>query len=201
MSRILFAALFLAFASLQSASAQTEKTEVAIFAGGCFWCVESDFDRIDGVLETTSGYIGGEGKDPTYETHATRGFREAVAIRFDPARVAYADLLDAFFHSVDPTDAGGQFCDRGHSYTTAIYTVEPDQKKAAVEAKTKAEAELGKPVVTPIETATEFYPAEGYHQDYYRKNPIRYKFYRFSCGRDNELEQLWGSAAHRGLGH
>lgn len=199
MFRILLATLVFAFASPHSA--QAEETELAIFAGGCFWCVESDFDRIGGVVETISGYIGGEGEYPTYETHGSRGFREAVAIRFDPSRVTYAELLDVFFHSVDPTDQGGQFCDRGHSYTTAVYTVEPKQKKTAVEAKTKAEAELGKPVVTPIETAPKFYPAENYHQDYYRKNPVRYKFYRFSCGRDNDIKELWGGTAHRGLGY
>ncbi len=188
-----------ALASL-AAPAYSASTETAIFAGGCFWCVESDFDHVDGVISTTSGYIGGTGEDPTYHNHADRGWREAVKIEFDPSRVSYEKLLDAFFHSVDPTDAGGQFCDRGHSYTTAVYATSEAQAKAAELAKTTAGAELERKVVTPVETAGPFYDAETYHQDYYRKNPLRYRFYRLSCGRDRAVKALWGDAARRGLG-
>lgn len=175
-------------------------TETAIFAGGCFWCVESDFDDVDGVLATTSGYIGGSGDNPTYKNHSSRGWREAVKIDFDPSKVSYATLVDAFFHSVDPTDAGGQFCDRGHSYTTAVYATSEQQVETAKMAKISAETELGQPVATPIETAAKFYAAEKYHQDYHNKNPVRYKYYRFSCGRDKGVKALWGAAARRGLG-
>lgn len=174
--------------------------ETAIFAGGCFWCVESDFDHVDGVIATTSGYIGGTGDNPTYYDHSSRGWREAVKIEFDPDKVSYARLVDAFFHSVDPTDAGGQFCDRGHSYTTAVYATSDAQAEQAKAAKAAAEAELGKTVVTPVETASRFYAAEDYHQDYHNKNPIRYKYYRFGCRRDRGVKALWGEAARRGLG-
>ncbi len=175
-------------------------TETAIFAGGCFWCVESDFDHVDGVIETTSGYIGGQGENPTYRDHSSRGWREAVKIDFDPSKVSYSQLLDSFFRSVDPTDAGGQFCDRGHSYTTAVYATTDKQAATAGMAKDAAQAELGKAVATPIEAAGKFYAAEGYHQDYHNKNPLRYKYYRHSCGRDKAVKALWGATARRGLG-
>lgn len=197
---VLALAIALAFAGKPAAS-QEAGLETAIFAGGCFWCVESDFDHVDGVLDTLSGYIGGEGDAPTYENHAGRGFREAVKITFDPTVVSYQTLVEGFFRSVDPTDDGGQFCDRGHSYTTAIYTTGAEQQEIAETARTSAERELGQPIVTPVESAPQFYPAEAYHQDYYRKNPIRYRFYRASCGRDIRVTQLWGNEAWRGLGY
>ncbi len=187
-------------ASLQSAYGNdTNKT--AIFAGGCFWCVESDFDNVPGVLNTVSGYIGGTTDNPTYKNHTTGMHREAVEITYDPATVSYEKLLDVFWRSVNPTDAGGQFCDRGHSYTTAIYALDDTQTSLASESKARLEAAgtLSKPVVTPIEPAAEFWPAEGYHQDYYQKNPIRYKFYRTSCGRDKQVRQVWGDEAHAGI--
>ena len=176
---------------------------VAAFAGGCFWCVESDFDRVPGVLKTESGYTGGTLADPTYEavTQGGTGHFEAVRITYDPARVSYDKLLDVFWHSVDPTDDGGQFCDRGDSYKTAVFYHSPEQERAAIESK-KA---VGKPgglqgsIVTPILMAKAFYPAEEYHQDYYMKNPLRYRFYRFGCGRDNRVREVWGKAAHRGI--
>ena len=183
------------------APARAQEREIAIFAGGCFWCVEADFDLVEGVTDTVSGYTGGKGDNPTYENHALRGFREAVRIEFDPAIVSYPELLDIFFHSVDPTDADGQFCDRGHSYTTAIYVHDEGQKMAAEAAKADAQAELGQHIVTPVEAAGPFYPAEDYHQDYYLKNTIRYLFYRTGCGRDRRLDRVWGETARRGLGH
>jgi peptide-methionine (S)-S-oxide reductase len=168
--------------------------ETAIFAGGCFWCVEQAFDAVDGVVETTSGYIGGTVDDPTYEQVSAggTGHAEAVRVRYDPAKVTYAALLDTFWHNVDPLDAGGQFCDRGDSYRSAIFVADAAQKKAAEASKTAVEKRLGKTVATEIVPATEFYPAEGYHQDYYRKNPARYKFYKWSCGRAQRLEALRG---------
>lgn len=171
--------------------------QVAIFAGGCFWCVESDFDHVPGVLSTTSGYIGGTTRNPTYYDHTAAGHREAVRIEFDNARVSYEELVSYFFHSVDPTDAGGQFCDRGHSYTTAIYAIGDDELAAAQKGKAAAEKELKQPVVTEIAAAPEFWPAEDYHQDYYKKNPLRYEYYRHGCGRDARVEALWGANAHK----
>jgi peptide-methionine (S)-S-oxide reductase len=192
-------ALSLAVAGLMPASPALADKEVAIFAGGCFWCVESDFDKIPGVLSTTSGYIGGSTQNPTYYDHTAAGHREAVRIEFDNARVSYDQLLSAFFHSVDPTDGGGQFCDRGHSYTTAIYTVGTAQLEAAKKAKAAAATELKKDVATAVAAAPQFWPAEDYHQDYYRKNPLRYKYYRNGCGRDARLEQVWGASAMKGI--
>jgi peptide-methionine (S)-S-oxide reductase len=171
---------------------------VAIFSGGCFWCMEPPFDAVDGVLSTTSGYTGGSVVNPSYEqvSSGKTGHRESVKVEYDPKRVSYAKLLDVFWHNVDPTDTGGQFCDRGEQYTTAIFTSGDEQQAEATAAKEKLDAShvLAKPVVTLIRPAGPFYPAEDYHQDYYLKNPIRYKFYRAGCGRDGVLEQLWGSA-------
>jgi len=192
-------ALMLTLLSVGSSLAQEK--QVAIFAGGCFWCVESDFDQVPGVLETTSGYIGGTTDNPNYKNHSTGKHREAVEISFDPTTVSYEELLEVFWRSVDPTDAGGQFCDRGHSYTTAIYTIDDDQEKLANDSKSKLESSstLKNPIVTSIEPAVTFWPAETYHQDYYNKNPIRYKFYRSSCGRDKRVKAVWGSEAHAGI--
>jgi peptide-methionine (S)-S-oxide reductase len=196
--------LLLTFAAglpLQAQSTLAE-TRTAIFAGGCFWCVESDFDGVAGVISTTSGYIGGSSENPTYYDHTAAGHREAVRIEYDAVKVNYETLLDAFWHSVDPTDGGGQFCDRGHSYTTAIYAVSAEDLAVAEKSRKAAEAELGKPVVTEIAAAPAFWPAEDYHQDYYRKNPLRYKYYRVGCGRDARLKELWGASALKGIaGH
>ncbi len=175
----------------------------AIFAGGCFWCVESDFDLIPGVLKTTSGYTGGNTKNPTYKqvTYGKTGHYEAVEIIYDPKKVTYEKLLSHFWRTVDPTDNGGQFCDRGHSYKTAIFAVGPEQMQLAEASKKKIDESkiLKKPIVTPIIKAGEFYKAEGYHQDYYKKNPRRYSYYRYSCGRDGRIRSLWGKEAHSGL--
>ena len=201
MLRKVFFTLLLALAAglpLQAGNALAE-TKTAIFAGGCFWCVESDFDGVAGVTSTTSGYIGGTTENPTYYNHTAGNHREAVRIEYDSAKVNYATLLDVFWHSVDPTDGGGQFCDRGHSYTTAIYAVGAEDLAAAEKSKKQAEAELGKPIVTEIAAAPAFWPAEDYHQDYYRKNPLRYKYYRSGCGRDARIDEVWGAAAHKGI--
>lgn len=172
-----------------------ENAETAIFAGGCFWCVESDFDKIDGVLETVSGYTGGETDNPTYRTHAAGKHLEVVQITFDPDLVGYQDLVSYFFRHIDPVDAGGQFCDRGHSYTTAIFALDEEQAaiaNAEIDA-IEASGVLPAPVVTDVRDAVAFYPAEDYHQDYYLKQPLKYSFYRRACGRDARVEELWGA--------
>ncbi len=184
-------------------SAMAQKTEIAILAGGCFWCIESDFDNVTGVLDTVSGYTGGTLENPTYKAVSAggSGHLEALKITFDPDVISYSEILDVFWRSVDPTDAGGQFCDRGHSYTTAIFPTSEEQQKTSEISKRLIDASglLEDPVVTPIIPATTFYPSEDYHQDYAKKNPIRYKFYRFQCGRDAKVEALWGDQAHRGI--
>ena len=164
----------------------------AVFAGGCFWCTEADFDKVPGVISTTSGYTGGKVARPSYEqvSGGGTGHIEAVRVVFDPKRVSYAALVDHFYRTVDPLDAGGQFCDRGYQYRTALF-VTPEQRAAALAATRKASAALKKPLATLILPAAQFYPAEAYHQDYYEKNPIRYRFYRSRCGRDDRLAQVW----------
>lgn len=172
---------------------------VATFAGGCFWCMEPPYDKLEGVISTTSGYTGGHKENPTYgEVSAGgTGHYEALQVVYDPDRVSYRQLLVLFWHNVDPLDAGGQFCDRGDQYRTAIFVHDEEQRRLAEESKQYLEQAggLGKPVVTPVLPAGPFYPAETYHQDYYEKNPLRYKFYRYSCGRDARLEALWGELA------
>lgn len=173
-----------------------EKRATAIFAGGCFWCVESDFEKLPGVIEAVSGYTGGTTKNPTYKevTYKNTGHYEAAKITYDPTIVTYKELLSYYWKTVDPTDAYGQFCDKGESYRTAIFA-EPDQLAAAEASKaeiTKSKP-FGAPIVTPVLKAQVFYDAEDYHQDYYKKNPIRYKYYRNGCKRDKRLEQLWGA--------
>jgi peptide-methionine (S)-S-oxide reductase len=189
---------------LAASGLKAQEHETAIFAGGCFWCVEADFDKVPGVVETVSGYTGGTVEDPTYEqvSREDTGHREAVRITYDPDQVSYEDLLTAFWHSVDPTDAGGQFCDRGDSYATAIFVEGEEQRQAAEASKKEVGQEVGQEIVTPIEDAGPFYEAEGYHQDYYEKSPVRYRYYRWSCGRDKRIEELWGEAAFAGIpGH
>jgi len=170
------------------------KTESAIFAGGCFWCVEADFDKVAGVISTTSGYIGGHKANPSYENvvQGGTGHAEAVEIVYDPAKVSYQKLLDVFWHNVDPLVKDRQFCDRGNQYRTAIFYRDEAQQKLAEASKARVEARFKQPVYTEIVAAGPFYKAEDYHQDYYLKNPIRYQFYRFNCGRDARLEELWG---------
>ena len=183
--------------------AASGEPRIATFAGGCFWCVESDFDNVPGVVRTISGYTGGHLKDPTYKDVSAggTGHREAVRIFFNPKKVTYSALLDIFWRSVDPTDAGGQFCYRGVSYETAIFANSAEQRRLAEASKRKLQhsGALNRPIVTPIETAGRFYPAEDYHQDYYKKSPLRYKLYRYGCGRDQRIRDLWGEDAHKGI--
>ncbi len=190
-------AFFSAGAGAQGQDVQirtVDTTETAIFAGGCFWCVESDFDKFDGVLETISGYTGGKGANPTYKTHGKLGHYEAVQVSYDASQVSYDELVEYFFRHIDPTDANGQFCDKGPSYRTAVFVLDERQEDVARNAVDTIEASgvLGAPVVTRIRPAGDFYPAEDYHQDYYLKQPQRYKFYRQACGRDQRLTALWG---------
>ncbi|RJG13990.1 peptide-methionine (S)-S-oxide reductase [Pseudomonas cavernicola] len=191
------------------ASAQTAATDnsataasaegVAVFAGGCFWCTESDFDKVPGVLSTTSGYIGGTLADPTYEqvSSGTTGHLEAVQVRFDPGKTSYAKLLEAYWPSIDPITPNQQFCDHGSQYRSAIFYNSPQQQQLveASKAALVASGRFSQPIVTEILPATTFYPAEEYHQDYYIKNPIRYNFYRSRCGRDDRLAELWDKKA------
>jgi len=191
----MFAILFIACGAAAAQTTGEAKLARATFAGGCFWCMEPPFDKLDGVVSTTSGYTGGHKANPTYEevSSGTTGHLESMQVRYDPAKVSYEKLLEVFWHNIDPLDGGGQFCDRGTQYTTAIFYHDEQQKRLAEASKERVEKQLGKPVATVIRPAEEFYPAEDYHQDYYEKNPLRYKFYRLSCGRDHRLEQLWGA--------
>lgn len=182
-----------------AAPAPAGSTARAIFAGGCFWCVEADFDKVPGVLSTTSGYIGGSVANPSYEQVAAKstGHAEAVEIVYDPTRVSYDQLLAHFWRTIDPTTQDRQFCDVGSPYRTAIFAVDGAQLAAArksLDALEKSKP-FKEPIVTQIVMAGPFYKAEDYHQDYYKKNPVRYKYYRTSCGRDARLEQLWGKPA------
>lgn len=167
------------------------KLETAWFAGGCFWCLEKDMEKIPGVVDAVSGYAGGDLKNPTYENH--EGHREAVKVTYDPAKISYRQLVDRFWPLVDVTDAGGQFCDRGYQYSTAVWVATEAQRQAAEASKAAAAARLkGRTIVTPIERYSSFWLAEGYHQDYAKKNPVRYNFYRQTCGRDGRLKAIWG---------
>lgn len=179
-----------------SASDPAPGTAVATFAGGCFWCMEPPFDKLDGVLSTTSGYTGGGKENPAYQevSRGGTGHAEAVQVVYDPKRIGYEKLLEVFWHNIDPTSAGGQFCDWGDQYRSEIFYHSEEQKRLANRSKTVLEESrpFEEPVVTGITVASTFWPAEDYHQDYYQKNPVRYKFYRYGCGRDKRLEELWG---------
>ncbi|MBI5557203.1 MAG: peptide-methionine (S)-S-oxide reductase MsrA [Deltaproteobacteria bacterium] len=166
----------------------------ATFAGGCFWCMEKPFEKLEGVESVISGYTGGTSPDPTYEDYAEGGYIEAVEIRYDPEQVSYEQLLDIFWRQIDPTDPDGQFVDRGRAYTSAIFYHDREQQLLAEESKKQLAASnvFSRPIVTPIIPAVTFYPAEEYHQDYYRKNPLRYKYYRYGSGRDQFLDMTWG---------
>ena len=195
MLRRTFIAACLIAAAAGGASAQAPKTAKATFAGGCFWCVEAYFDKVAGVISTTSGYTGGTVKDPTYHQVSAggTGHAESVEVVYDPAKVSYAKLLDYFWHHIDPLAQDRQFCDSGDQYRTAIFYRTDEEKKLAEETKKKVEAKFApRTVYTQIVAAGPFYKAEEYHQDYYKKNEARYKFYRWNCGRDQRLEQLWG---------
>jgi peptide-methionine (S)-S-oxide reductase len=199
--------LFLALAV--SASALPAKAETAYFAGGCFWCVESDMDSVKGVTSTISGYAGGALADPTYQNH--EGHAEAVKVEFDPSVVSYSDLTAIFLRSIDVTDAGGQFCDRGSSYRPVLFPQGKEQESAALKALKDAEKDLGSTIAVPSEPFTTFYPAEDYHQDYYLGQSLRltrfgpvaqskaYKLYREGCGRDERVKAVWGDKAYMGI--
>jgi peptide-methionine (S)-S-oxide reductase len=182
-----------------SATSRTVALEKAAFAGGCFWCMEHPFDALPGVVSVTSGYTGGYKKKPTYEEVSAggTGHAESVQIVYDPAKVTYEKLLSVYWHNIDPTVKDRQFCDSGHQYRSAIFYYSEDQRRLAVQTKENLEKTkpFRGPVVTEIVPAGEFYPAEEYHQHYYKKNPIRYKFYRTGCGRDHRLNELWGNEA------
>ncbi|WP_224824286.1 peptide-methionine (S)-S-oxide reductase MsrA [Cognatishimia sp. MH4019] len=196
-------------AVLHCTEAKAGPTDVLTVAGGCFWCVESDFESVPGVIEVVSGYTGGTLENPTYKdvTSGKSGHYEAVQIQFDTSKVSSDELLAMFFRSIDPTDAGGQFCDRGDSYSTAIFVSNSAEQAAAQEIRAEAQAALGQRIITPILQEAEFYPAEDYHQDYYKSSDViltrfgprtkkdAYKRYRKACGRDARVKQLWGSAA------
>ena len=180
-------------AGQESAAGRMEK---ATFAGGCFWCLEHDFDRLEGVASVTSGYTGGQEKSPTYEDVSAghTGHAESIQVVYDPAKITYAKLLDLFWHHIDPTTPNRQFCDVGSQYRSAIFYHNEEQRKLAEESKKALEQSkrfAGK-IVTEITPASEFTPAEDYHQGYYKKNPVRYRYYRFGCGRDQRLRELWG---------
>jgi peptide-methionine (S)-S-oxide reductase len=189
----------LALLLLFPAVAKAEDIQTAIFAGGCFWCVESDFDLVNGVVETTSGYTGGTMENPTYPNHGTH--REAVLIRYDADVVSYEQLLNYFWRSIDPFDPNGQFCDKGNSYKSAIYAVNGTQEAAAKASKAALDGRFSQPIATEVLRTDKFWPAEGYHQDYYLKNPLKYKFYRSRCGRDRRVQQIWGDEAIDTSGH
>jgi peptide-methionine (S)-S-oxide reductase len=183
-----------------SSTSAKDGRALATFAGGCFWCMEPPYDELDGVIATTSGYAGGTTADPTYQqvSQGRTGHAEVVQVAYDPAKVTYEELLEVFWRNVDPLDAGGQFCDRGDQYRTGIFVHDEEQRRLAERSKQALEDSQrfdGQPIVTEIEEAGPFYPAEDYHQDYYEKNPIRYKFYRWNCGRGQRLAELWGAEA------
>lgn len=188
-----------ASATTQDGPANPASTPVAeaIFAGGCFWCMEPPYDQLPGVLSTTSGYIGGHQANPTYEqvSAGSTGHAEAVLVRYDPRQVSYARLLEVFWRNVDPLTANAQFCDRGSQYRSAIFYLDAEQQRLAEASKQQlaTSGRFRQPIVTEVVAAGTFYPAEAYHQDYYQRNPLRYKYYRYGCGRDRRLEALWGS--------
>ena len=176
-----------------STHAAQSKLQKATFAGGCFWCMEKPFEKVEGVLSVTSGYTGGKSENPTYDNYGAGGHIEAVEITYDPGKVSYEQLLDVFWRQIDPTDAGGQFADRGKEYSTAVFYHDAGQKKLAEISKQNLGNEkiFAKPIVTPILPAMTFYPAEDYHQDYYKNNPLRYRLYRSGSGRDTFLDKTW----------
>ena len=174
--------------------AQSTQHATAIFAGGCFWCMEPPFDALDGVVSTTAGYTGGQTKNPTYEqvSEGRTGHTEAVRVLYDPSKISYDKLLEVFWRNIDPLDGGGQFCDRGPQYRSGIFFQSEDERKSAEISKEKVASKLSGRVTTEIVAAGPFYEAESYHQDYYKKNPVRYKLYKWNCGRDQRLEKIWG---------
>jgi peptide-methionine (S)-S-oxide reductase len=192
----LLAALVLLLAAQGIAAGEAAARATAVFAGGCFWCTESDLDAMPGVVSTVSGYTGGRTASPTYEQVSAggTGHIEAVRVTYDPARISYATLVQRFFRTIDPTDSGGSFCDRGYQYRSAIFVATAEERRIATAAKEEAARQLGRPVATLILPRGVFYGAEDYHQNYRARNPARYRYYRWNCGRDQRLGELWGSA-------
>jgi peptide-methionine (S)-S-oxide reductase len=213
MRRTKFGLAAVAIGAAMTCGVQAQETATAIFAGGCFWSVESDFDHAPGVISTVSGYTGGHLENPTYEDVVTEttGHREAVLVTYDPSVISYEELVDTYFHFIDPIDTRGQFCDFGESYTTAIYVGTEEEMKVAEAEKAQVAEELGKPVATVIENASKFYPAEDYHQNFWNGTLVlsnglttaeHYARYRVGCGKNGYVEALWGAEAFRGLdGH
>lgn len=195
MSRYVLLALAMTATIAAAPENKTAGTEKALFAGGCFWCMEPPFDKLDGVLSTTSGYAGGRTANPTYKevSSGRTGHLEVVEIEYDPSKVSYEELLEVFWRNIDPLDGRGQFCDKGEQYTSAIFALNEEQAAAAK--ASKEAVSLEGEIQTRILPAATFYPAEDYHQDYYKKNPVRYKYYRWGCGRDQRLKKLWGKPA------
>ena len=196
-SLMLLTAHGLAVAADAPAAAPSGQSATAIFAGGCFWCTEADYEKVPGVTEAESGYINGKVKDPTYQqvSAGRTGHTEAVRVHYDPAKVSYAQLLEHFWPTIDPTVKDRQFCDVGNQYRTGIYYQGEAQRSAALASRAQLEKQgRFKQIHTEVEAAGTFYPAETYHQDYYKKNPVRYKFYRLNCGRDARLAEVWGKA-------
>ncbi|MFW6230969.1 MAG: peptide-methionine (S)-S-oxide reductase MsrA [Nanoarchaeota archaeon] len=178
---------------MRSTENENSSIEIATLAGGCFWCMESPYEKLQGVTKVVSGYSGGDVEDPSYEqvSSGATGHREAVQVYYDPEKISYKKILDVFWRQIDPADAGGQFADRGFQYTTAIFYHSSSQKEMAEESKREYQEYFDEPIVTSIEEFMNFYPAEEYHQDYYKKNPLRYKFYRTGSGRDRYLDEQW----------
>lgn len=182
---------------MSTGGAMAAEYKSAVFAGGCFWCLEAPFDALPGVIETESGYAGGSVPNPTYEqvSSGTTGHVEAMRVVYDPQKISFEKLLEVFWRNIDPTDGGGQFCDRGPQYRSAIFFADPEEETLAKRDKARLEESRGMRIATEILPGAEFYSAEEYHQDYYKKNPLRYHFYRQGCGRDQRLRQIWGAEA------
>ena len=192
--RSLLALIAAVFALCAGHATAQPRLATAVFAGGCFWCTEADFEKMPGVVSAVSGYAGGREPNPTYEAVVRKqtGHLEAVQVTYDPSKISYAALVDRFWPTIDPTDAGGQFCDRGASYATAVFAADPAQQRVAEASRAAAQRRLKKRIVTPIRPAARFWPAEAEHQDYAKKNPLRYNTYRKGCRRDAQLKALWG---------
>lgn len=203
-SFVLFFSLFLSGITINLALAETsvaKDAQTAIFAGGCFWCIEADFEKLDGVLDVVSGYTGGDASTAKYKTvtRTETGHYEAVEVSYNASKVSYAELLEYFWRHVDPTDASGQFCDKGSSYRSAVFYATNEEKQIidASLAKLNKDKPFAEPIVTAVEKAKPFYIAETYHQDYYKKNRLRYNYYRYGCGRDQRIEELWGKTENK----
>lgn len=192
-------AMMLAATMVVSAMPASAENRELIVAGGCFWCVEKDFDHVAGVVDTVSGYSGGDTLNPTYQDYSRNGHIEVVKITYDANVMSFRALLDIFWRTIDVTDDGGQFCDRGRAYSSAVFVASEAERAIAEASKADAAQSLGRGIVTPVLDAARFWPAEEYHQNYYRKAPVRYNFYRLNCGRDRTVKALWGAQAYEGV--